>query len=310
MPAQPDVASVSSGSTIPVVSPKATSRQTIWLFLVAVAILLALVFTLLPNPPNVIAGFSLRAIIYIELVFFAAGLTSGLAGFGFSGIGAASLVLFPPVLGTPLLQALSTANQVTSAGQLRKDMPTSWKSFWAGPGPYIVGGIPGSVLGIWLLTHLPAKQLMIMFGSLLVLYSIYSLLKPDRALVHGCEGPLYGGIVGFLGGTLGGFTAFPGAAVVVWSNLRGLPKDRNRAIVQPYIIMSQIYSLALLAWLHPAIFSHKYWVLLGLTLPAVLSGTFSGVSLYRNISDINFKRITYFCLALSGAVLLVKVLLK
>jgi uncharacterized membrane protein YfcA len=309
MAAERDLGNAAMSATVPAV-PQPASRRTIWLFLVAVIALIAAAFTLLPNTPNVLAGFSLREVVYIELVFFAAGLTSGLAGFGFSGIGAASLVLFPPVLGTPLLQALSTANQVTSVGQLWKDMPRSWKSFWAGPGPYIIGGMPGSVLGIWLLTNLPAKQLMIMFGSLLLLYSIYSLVKPDRALVHGCDGPLYGGVVGFVGGTLGGFTAFPGAAVVVWSNLRNLSKERNRAIVQPYIIMSQIYALGLLAWLHPTIFSHKYWVLLALTLPAVLPGTATGVSLYRRISDINFRRITYFCLALSGAVLLLKVLLK
>ncbi len=151
---------------------------------------------------------------------------------------------------------------------------------------------------------------MIIFGSLLVIYSLYSMFRPAAAVVQGGGGPAAGGVVGFLGGTLGGFTAFPGAAVVVWSSLRNLPKEKNRAIVQPYIIMSQIYALTLLAWLHPKIFTHQYWVLLALTLPAVLPGTSCGVAAYRHISDVNFKRISYILLGLSGAVLLVKVLLK
>jgi len=293
-----------------VVDKKGASHKNLWLFVSAAVALLAAITLLLPNIPNLLVGFSLRQLVFLELVFFFAGLTSGLSGFGFSGVGAASLVLLPPVLGTPLLQALSTANQLLAVGQLSKDMPRSWKAFWAGAGPYIVGGLPGSVVGIWLLTHLPARQLMIVFGSLLVLYSLYSIVKPVRALIRDGSGAFAGGVVGFLGGMLGGFTAFPGAAVVVWSSLRNLPKEQNRAIVQPYIIMSQIYALSLLAWLHPKVFTHQYWVLLALTLPAVLPGTVTGVITYRHISDVNFKRISYLLLGLSGAVLLVKVLLK
>jgi len=293
-----------------VVDKKGASHKNLWFFVSAAVALLAAITLLLPNIPNLLVGFSLRQLVFLELVFFFAGLTSGLSGFGFSGVGAASLVLLPPVLGTPLLQALSTANQLLAVGQLSKDMPRSWKAFWAGAGPYIVGGLPGSVVGIWLLTHLPARQLMIVFGSLLVLYSLYSIVKPVRALIRDGSGAFAGGVVGFLGGMLGGFTAFPGAAVVVWSSLRNLPKEQNRAIVQPYIIMSQIYALSLLAWLHPKVFTHQYWVLLALTLPAVLPGTVTGVITYRHISDVNFKRISYLLLGLSGAVLLVKVLLK
>jgi len=101
-------------------------------------------------------------------------------------------------------------------------------------------------------------------------------------------------------------TAFPGAAVVVWTGLRDLPKSQNRAIVQPYIIMSQIYALTLIALLHRNYFSHQYWTLLLVTLPAVLPGTFGGVMLYRRISDVNFKRVSYMLLGLSGLALLLK----
>src|SRR5262245_696399 len=133
MAAQQDLGA-STLASAPAVPATPTSQKTLWLSVAAIATVLATAFILLPNKQHVVAGFTLHELFYIELVFFAAGLTSGLAGFGFSGIGAASLVLFPPVLGTPLLQALSTANQVASVGQLRKDMPRTWSSFWAGPG--------------------------------------------------------------------------------------------------------------------------------------------------------------------------------
>jgi len=286
---------MAEGSTVVIVSkPKPTSRKTLWLFVIAVAAVLVTIVLLLPNKSNVFGGYSTRQLAYLLAVFYIAGLESGLSGFGFSGVAAAALALLPPILGTPLLQSLSTANQLVSIGELKKDMPKSLKEFWAGPGPYILGGLAGTPIGIWLLTHLPATQLMLIFGSILVLYSLYSLFKPTAFHINGGHGSIPGVIVGFLGGTLGGFTAFPGAAVVVW----------------PYIVVGQIYSLSLLAWLHPTVFSHKYWVLLAILVPAVLPGTITGVAIYKRISDINFKRITYFCLGLSGAVLLLKVLLK
>jgi uncharacterized protein len=295
-PARPDV--------------KPARHEKFWGIVIGVAVIYVATVLLLPNTPNVFGGYSTRQLGYLLGVFCIAGLESGLSGFGFSGVAAAALALIPPILGTPLLQSLSTANQSVSVGQLRKDMPRTWKDFWAGPGFYIVGGLAGTPIGVWLLTHLPAKQLMLMFGSMLVAYALYSLFKPTALQIKGGGSPVAGMIVGFLGGCLGGFTAFPGAAVVVWSNLRNLPKEKNRAIVQPYIIVGQVYSLSLLAWLHPEVFTAQYWYLLALLIPAVIPGTLTGLAIYRRISDINFKRITFFCLGLSGTVLLLKVLLK
>jgi uncharacterized membrane protein YfcA len=113
-------------------------------------------------------------------------------------------------------------------------------------------------------------------------------------------------VVGFIGGALGGFTAFPGAAVVVWTGLRELPKAQSRAIVQPYIIMSQIFSLGLIALQHPDYLDHRYWTLFLLTLPAVLPGTLGGVMLYRRISDMSFRQISFLLLGVSGLALLMR----
>jgi uncharacterized membrane protein YfcA len=293
-------------TTTPDVAKK-TSHKTLWM-VVAIAVVVVVAGTyLMPDTPNFAAGFSLRQLVCIELILFTSGLMSGLSGFGFSAVGAACLLFIQPILEVPLLQTLSTGNQLLSVEQLRQDMPKSKKAFWAGPGPCILGGIVGVPIGIWLLSHVPAKNLMVAFGTLLVLYSVYSMLKPAGTKIRGFDGPVTGAVVGLLGGAVGGFTAFPGAAVVVWTGLRDLPKAQNRAIVQPYIIMSQVYSLALIAWLHPNYISHRFWLLLAITLPAVLPGTFGGVAIYRRISDVNFKRVSFFLLGLSGVALLLKI---
>jgi uncharacterized membrane protein YfcA len=168
-----------------------------------------------------------------------------------------------------------------------------------------VAGIP---VGIWLLNHLPAARLMVIFGVLLTAYSIYSLWKPTGLKIHGWDGWRSGTAVGAIGGAVGGFTAFPGSAVVVWTGLRFLPKATVRSIVQPFILALQILSLVINASLHPEVFGAQYWKLLAWTLPAVLPGTMAGVMVYRRISDVDFRRVCFILLGVSGVGLLVKAL--
>jgi uncharacterized protein len=256
--------------------------------------------------PQGVAGLSMKELAAVMAIIFFSGVMSGLSGFGFSAIGAASLLFLQPVLQVPLLQALSTGNQFLSIGQLREEMPKSLKELRAGPGPCLVGGVVGVPIGIWLLFHVPAARLMAIFGVLLAAYAVYSLAKPASLKLRGCDSRWWGTGVGFLGGVVGGFTAFPGAAVVVWTGLRGLPKAQHRAIVQPYIILSQIYSLGLVALLHPAYLNTRFWLLLALSLPVVVPGTLTGLAIYRRTSDVNFKRISYVLLGISGLSLLAK----
>jgi hypothetical protein len=286
------------------------SRETkLWLSAIAAAVVVVAAGALivcLPTAPNAVAGLSIRELASIEVIVFLSGVMSGLSGFGFSAIGATTLLLLPPILQVPLFQTLSTGNQLLSVGQLREDMPKSPKDLWAGPGPCMLGGVAGVPIGIWLLSHLPAARLMALFGTLLFLYAVYSLFRPTSFKLRGFDGPVCGAVVGLLGGVVGGFTAFPGAAVVVWTGLRGLPKAQHRAVVQPYIIMSQIYSLGLVALLHPSYLNGQFWLLLALSLPAVVPGTLSGLAIYRRTSDLNFKRATYLLLGISGLALLAK----
>lgn len=294
--------------TVPGVLPGTvgSSKTTLGLFAVAALVIAGTLIVLCPTTPNAVAGLSIRQLASIEAIVFLSGVMSGLSGFGFSAIGAASLLLLTPILQVPLFQALSTGNQALSVGQLREDMPRSAKDLWAGPGPCMFGGIAGVPIGIWLLSHLPAARLMALFGTLLFLYAVYSLFRSASFKLRGFDGPVCGAVVGFLGGVVGGFTAFPGAAVVVWTGLRGLPKAQHRAIVQPYIIMSQIYSLGLIALLHPSYLHGQFWLLLALSLPAVVPGTLTGLAIYRRTSDLNFKRVSYILLGLSGISLLAK----
>ena len=254
-------------------------------------------------------GFTMPRFLAVESVLFLAGFMSGLIGFAFSAIGAAILLVLQPIVGVPLLQALSSANQMLSVGQLRREMPRTLRDWWPyGAGPCIAGGLVGVPVGVWLLNNLPAKTLTLVFGVLIGLYSIYSIFKPSRPMLERFNGEKSGLIVGAIGGLIGGFTAFPGAAVFVWLNLRNLPKVTMRAILQPYILALQIVALITNAALHPHNFSAKFWTLLLLTIPIVLPGTMSGVTTYHHISETTFRRFCCILLLVSGAGLIAKAL--
>ncbi len=258
---------------------------------------------MLPYVPD---GLSTGTLVALALILGASGIMSGLSGFGFSAIGALCLWLLPPRLGVPLLMTLSAANQLMSLRQLKADMKPLREWWPEGAGPYLLGGFAGVPLGLAILHSLPASQLMAVFGAFLVVYAAYSLLKPEGMSLRMGGGWLAPLLVGAAGGVIGGFTAFPGAAVVVWSGLRRMPKNESRAIVQPYILGLQLLSLAMLAFKHPETFDAVYWRLLMITLPVVLPCTLLGVTLYKSLSDVNFRRVTFMLLGTSGLGLLVK----
>jgi uncharacterized membrane protein YfcA len=248
---------------------------------------------------------------FLELagILFLAGMMSGLTGFAFSAIGALTLFILAPITAVPLLQALSACNQVLSVGKLRKDMPKTLREWFPyGPGPAILGGLAGVQAGVWVLNNLPGPKIMIILGILITLYSIYSLFKPAALKIHGYGGPITGVAVGALGGAIGGFTAFPGLTVVVWTGLRGLSKVQSRHIVQPFILTLQLVSLVTNGVQHPKNFGVSFWTSLILMIPVVLPGTLLGVWLYHKVSEVAFKRACFILLGIAGIGLLVKAL--
>jgi len=184
------------------------------------------------NPFSLIANeFSLATIPILVCILGVSAIMSGLSGFGFSAIGALCLWLLPPKLGVPLLMTLSSANQLMSLGQLKAELRPLREWWPGGPAPYLAGGFIGVPVGLAILHSLPTSTLMAIFGGFLIIYAGYSMLKPESLHVSARSSWAASSLVGMAGGVIGGFTAFPGAAVVVWSGLRRLPKSESRSIV-------------------------------------------------------------------------------
>jgi uncharacterized protein len=229
---------------------------------------------------------------------FAGGFVSGMAGFAFSAVaGAIVLHVFQPSEAVPLMMACSVGVQASTLVSLRHQM--RWKESLL----LIAGGLPALPVAVFLLQNANAHTLRMAFGALIAVYSAYSLFRPtlSRFRANDCHGPNF--LVGFGGGLIGGLTAMPGALPTIWCDINGVPKDRQRGLVQPFIAVMQVAALMLMLSrreLPTAILFD-----LAVCLPPLALGTALGVLMFRRINEAAFRRVILVTLLLSGLSLVV-----
>ena len=245
---------------------------------------------------------------WLALIYVFAGIVSGFSGFGFSAIGALSLIYLPPTLAISLLMMLSLGTQAMSSISLRHEMQEHFRPWYRADGviPYCVGGTLGMPMGIQIMLLAGTKALMFVLGLTLVAYSAYSLWKPDKLQIRSAGSWRSSVLVGACGGVVGGFSAFPGSVIVIWNSLKGVPKEKGRALTQPFILFMQLVGLALIWATQPEVFSGEFWTLFSIMLPLALLGSVAGIAIYRKTSQLNYRSFTFALLGLSGLGLLAK----
>ena len=228
---------------------------------------------------------------------FAATLVTGLAGFAFAIIAAALWLHFlPPAEATPLVVAYGLIVQGVSVWKLRRAI------VWGRLMPFLIGGAIGVPLGIELLRWAPASALRVAIGAVLVLFSLYNLVRPQLGSTARA-GAVADGAVGVVNGVLGGATGLAGIAAVVWCSTRGWPAPEQRAVFQPSGVA--VFAMTAL-WLGGAnmIGADTLWLFL-IVLPALALGTWAGLKLFGRLDDQAFRRVVLILLLLSGLSLLI-----
>ena len=233
------------------------------------------------------------AFLVLSAGVFAGALVSGLAGFAFSAVaGAILLHLFPPIEAVPLMMACSLVVQAVSLVKLRHTVQ------WRSSPILIAAGAVGVLPALYVLHHLDAGVFKIGFGLFLAAYAVCMLFRPAGVYLQATHGRLRDAVVGFGGGLIGGLTAMPGALPVIWCDLRGLPKDQQRGLVQPYIVAMQVFALALML-ARNGISTQALWNLT-VSLPALLAGAAIGILLFGKVDDVVFRRIVLAILLVAG----------
>lgn len=233
--------------------------------------------------------------IFLISTFFG-GIVSGLAGFAM-GLVVAGIWLH-------ILTPVETAALIVGYGLLVQSY-SIWKmrhAFrWRTVAPFVLGGAIGVPIGAASLASIEPAYLRTGVGVLLVCYSTYFLTRPHVHKIDASFPVDFG--VGILNGVLGGLTGLAGPIITIWCQLRGWPKDGQRAIFQPVILAAFAMTAISLA-LAGTVTRHLVTVYL-LGLPALGAGVLVGLKLYGHLDDNAFRKVILWLLLLSGLVLLV-----
>lgn len=235
---------------------------------------------------------------FFLLAAFLGAVTTGIAGFAMglvvSGIW---LHILTPVQTVTLMVSYSVLLQGYGVWKLRHAL--SWRKV----APFIIGGAIGVPIGAMLLAYVSPAYLRAGVGLVLLLYSIYYLARPALEPVQGGVPADLG--IGFLNGLLGGLTGLVGIVVVIWCQLRGWPKDVQRAVFQPVIITTSAMTAVWLGASGAITADTVKLFLLG--LPMLLAGTWVGMRLYGRLDEASFRKVVLVLLLLSGIFLVVPI---
>jgi uncharacterized protein len=227
---------------------------------------------------------------------FAAALVAGLAGFAFGLVGAAIwLHILTPLQTASLIIAFGLVVQGAAVWKLRHAL--KWRRLW----PFLLGGSLGVPLGVAMLTWFDPAHVRTGIGVLLVLYSVYALIRPVMKFEGG--GVAADATVGFLNGALGGLTGLAGILATIWCGMRGWPKDEQRAVFQPVGVV--VFAMSA-AWLGAkgAVAAETIRLFL-IGLPVLLAGTWLGLKLFGRLDEAGFRTIVLVLLLVSGAALVI-----
>jgi uncharacterized membrane protein YfcA len=233
------------------------------------------------------------------VLFFVATLlgaiVAGVAGFAFGLIASAIwLHIIPPAQSAPLIAVFAILIQGATLWKFRHAIRIS-RLF-----PFLLGGVMGIPLGAAVLTLASPDQVQTLIGAALILFCLYSLLRPKLPAIEG--GRVADGIVGVMSGIFSGSTGLAGIPIIVWASLRRWSKDEQRAVFQPVVVAVFIMTLA---WFGgTGVLTADTLRLFWIGLPAVLLGSWLGLKLYGRLNEEKFRSVVLALLLVSGATLL------
>jgi uncharacterized protein len=227
---------------------------------------------------------------------FLGGFVSGFSGFAMgivvSGIW---LHIITPIQTAALIAGYGLLTQ--GYGTLKLRHALNWRNIW----PLVLGTAIGIPIGVRLLTYTNPAYLRLGVGILLMLYAIYSLVRPAfKPMKIGVAADI---VIGFFNGLLGGLTGLGGVISTISCQLRGWSKDMQRAVFQPVLLAAfVIISISLGASGAVTLETAKLY---GIGLPFMIAGIWSGFRLYGKIDDETFRKAVLTLLLLAGASLIV-----
>ncbi|HEX7887828.1 MAG TPA: sulfite exporter TauE/SafE family protein [Ramlibacter sp.] len=225
-----------------------------------------------------------------------AGFVQGLSGFGF---GLTAMALWAWTLEPRLAAALAVVGGLT--GQLLAAFTVRRGWDLRALLPFLVGGLAGLPFGLWLLPRLDVPLFKLVLGAMLVVICALMFFAARLPKIRG--GRAGDALAGAAGGMMGGLGGFTGVVPTLWCTVRGLDKERQRAIIQNFNLAMLMVTFT--TYLATGVVDRAMLPLLAIVPPAVLVPVLLGTRVYVGISEIAFRRVVLGLLFASGLALLV-----
>lgn len=225
-----------------------------------------------------------------------AGFVQGLSGFAFS---LASLSIWAwavdPALAAPMAVFGSLVGQLVT-------LPIVGHHFnFKGMIPFVIGGIIGVPLGIFLLSVLDPDGFKLALGIFMVLYCPIMLFLPAGFKIE-FGGQWANGVAGWIGGIFGGLGGMSGPIPTLWCTLRGMDKDTQRGIMQGFNIAMHVTTM-IGYFIAGTIITGETWQHFGLISMALVIPALIGAMLFKRLDTRAFRRLVLILLFVSGLVL-------
>jgi uncharacterized protein len=239
-------------------------------------------------------------VFFVALGAVVAGFVQGLSGFAFSLVAISFWAwTVEPKLAAALAVFGGLTGQTIAALTVRRGFDLRLLL------PFLIGGIAGIPIGVFLLGMLDVNLFKALLGALLIVWCPLMLFA--RSLPRAPDGgPLADGFSGLLGGICGGLGGFTGAIPTLWCSLRGMEKNTQRSIIQNFNLTTLAFTMA--AYLATGAVTREMLPMFAIVAPAMLIPVLLGARLYIGLSEEAFRRLVLTLLTASGIALLVSAL--
>lgn len=238
--------------------------------------------------------FSTQTLIEISSILFIAAVFRTAFGFGEALIAVPLLSLFLPIkLSAPLAVLASIVIALIAVVRDLKHIHFSEAK------KLIIATVFGLPFGVIILRYVPEGVVKTTLGILLLLFSTFSLLRPQFFHLTN-DRPVW--LFGFVAGVTGGSYGMNGPPLAIYGAARRWPPERFRATIQAYFLPAS--AMGMTGYYASGIWTVQVNGLFLKTLPAVLLGAIAGRLLSRKMHPTIFAKALHVGLIITACTLI------
>lgn len=246
---------------------------------------------------------TLEFLVILTLGAASGGLINGLAGFGTALFALGFwLQIMPPVQAVSVVVVMSVISGLQGVWLVRAsilDQPRRLARF-------LLPALVGVPLGVAALSYLQPNVLKLTIAGFLILYGGFFTLRSSLPQLERPT-PIIDAWVGFSGGVLGGAASLSGALPTMWCAMRPWPKAETRAVLQPYNVV--VLGVTALVFAFKGAYTTQTLTYIAVALPVTMIFAQIGITIFKRLTDDQFRRLLIAMMLVSGVVLMAREIL-